>query len=130
MTTEEIVGRFFAAREEGDVSAVEQLLADDVTIWHNFTGRVQTKQENIDTFVMLNELGSFKYMVLERHVTGDSLAQRYEAEVVMKSGEVLNIPVAIFMTVRDGQVVRIHEYLDSTHVVPGAADVSSNSATT
>jgi ketosteroid isomerase-like protein len=30
------------------------------------------------------------------------------------------IPVAIFLTIRDGKVTEIYEYLDSAHAVPEA----------
>jgi ketosteroid isomerase-like protein len=123
----ELVDRFFTAIEKGDASTLERLYADDVTIWHNFTGRTQAKKEGIASLIKFAEVATSKFSVLERHISGDSIAQRHEIDVVMKTGEAFHIPVAIFMTMKNGQIIRIHEYLDSADVVRGTIDPISDS---
>ncbi len=50
MTPEEVdrlADRLFAAIEAGDVEAVAVLYADDIEVWHNTSGHVQSKDENL-----------------------------------------------------------------------------------
>lgn len=119
MSIDNIASAFFTAIERGDVKSLDKLYADDVAIWHNFSGKHMDKQSNIALLAKLNSVGVAKYSVQEKHVIGDRLLRRHLLEIVTNSGQRITIPAAIFMTIRDGRITSIDEYIDSAHIVPG-----------
>ena len=42
-----IVSSFFAAIERGDLDAVREIYSPGAQVWHNVTGRTQTREENV-----------------------------------------------------------------------------------
>jgi ketosteroid isomerase-like protein len=126
MDIEKVVDRFFAAIEAGDEAVLNQVYADDVGIWHNFTGAVQNKSENIANLVEANRIATIRYDLLERHVVGDKVIQRHEVTLNAAGRPDTPVHAAIFITVRDGQIVRIDEYLDPAQVnLPAGAGVAA-----
>jgi uncharacterized protein len=119
MSIESVATEFFGAVERGDEEALDRLYDDEVAIWHNFTGKSMDKQSNMSALLKLASVGTAKYKVLEKHVAGDRVVQRHILEVSTRSGNRMSIPAAIFLTIRNGRIVRIDEYIDSAHVVPG-----------
>ncbi len=121
MRIEEISDHFFAAIENGDSVTLNQIYADDVTVWHNFSGYAQAKAEGIATLVRFAEVAQSKYDVIERHIAGDKVAQRRTIEITPHDGsDKRTITVAMFLTFKDGQITYIYEYLDSADVVEAA----------
>lgn len=121
MSIEAIADEFFTAIENGDVATLNRLYADSAGIWHNFDGIRQSKAEGVQTLAQFASAAESKYVLEERFVVGDRVIQRHNIHVRMKETGATNIiPVAIFLTIRDGKVTEIYEYLDSAHVVPEA----------
>ncbi len=121
MSIEAIVDEFFKAIEQGDVETLNRLYADDAGVWHNFDDITQTKAEGIQTLTQFAAVADARYELEKRHVVGDTVIQRHRIHVRIKETGATNIiPVAIFLTVRDGKVTHIHEYLDGTQVIPEA----------
>ena len=57
-----VASELFAAIERGDLDAVRELYSPEVEIWHNVTGKTQTREENL---------------VLLRYFTGRVSERRY-----------------------------------------------------
>lgn len=107
--------RFFTAIAAADIATVEQIYADDVQVWHNMSNSAQNKQENLKVLRGLVRMGSIRYEVLERMIVGNRVAQRHILHVQLRNGGVFAIPAGIFLTINDGRVAHIDEYLDSAH---------------
>lgn len=123
MSIEQTADQFFQAIERGDVAELNRLFADDAAIWHNFTGTSQSKTDCIETLARFAGAAESKYVVDARYVAGDVVCQRHHIHVRMRAdGQQRIVPVAIFVTIRDGKVTHIHEYLDSAHVVQEALE--------
>lgn len=121
MSIETIADTFFAAIENGDVDTLNRLYDDEAGVWHNFDGITQTKQQGVQTLAQFAAAAESKYVIDERFIIGDRVIQRHHIHIRMKaSGATRVIPVAIFLTIRDGKVTEIYEYLDSAHAVPEA----------
>ncbi|WP_336965219.1 nuclear transport factor 2 family protein [Sphingobium aquiterrae] len=121
MSIESIADAFFAAIENGDVDTLNRLYDDEAGIWHNFDGITQNKKDGVQTLAQFAAAAESKYVIEERFVIGDRVIQRHNIHVRMKASGATNvIPVSIFLTIRDGKVTEIYEYLDSAHVVPEA----------
>ncbi|WP_420453178.1 nuclear transport factor 2 family protein [Ilumatobacter sp.] len=120
--TAALAERVFAAIEAGDLDAVSRMWADDVEVWHNDDGVVQTKGENLKVLGwIVRNTASRAYLDVVRHVHADGFAQRHVLRLEFDDGRTADIPAAIFVGVRAGQVVRVDEYLDSAHVATAFA---------
>ena len=112
-----LADRVFAAIEAGDLDAVSSMWADDVEVWHNDDGVVQTKDENLAVLAWLvRRTASRAYLDVVRHVHDGGFAQRHVLRLGFDDGRTADLPAAIFVSVRDGRVARVDEYLDSAHV--------------
>lgn len=119
MSIEAIADEFFAAIPKGDGDTLDRLYADDAGVWHNFDGVTQTKAEGLQMLAQFAAAVESRYDVAERYVVGDTLIQRHDIHTrVRETGATNVIRVAIFLTIRDGQVHRIYEYLDGAQVPP------------
>jgi uncharacterized protein len=114
-STMDVAAALFAGIESGRAEDVAALYADDIAVWHNFDNREQTKAENLDTLKgLVSSTGARRYDVLERLLLPDGrVLQRHDLRVTTRSGAEFVIPACIFITVRDGRIVRIDEYLDT-----------------
>lgn len=106
----------FDAIERKDPAAVAELYADDVEVWHNFDDAVQNKQSNLAVLEGLcKHVPEIHYDVTERLLLADGrVMQRHVLRAVLGGGDEVRIPACIFVGVRDGRIVRIDEYLDTT----------------
>lgn len=104
----------FAAIEAKDTKAVADLYADDVQVWHNFSNAFQDKAANLETLGGLcRHVPEIHYDVTERMLLADGrVMQRHVLRASLDDQEVL-IPACIFITVRNGRIAAIHEYLDT-----------------
>ncbi len=119
MSIEAIADEFFAAIPTGDRDTLDRLYADDAGVWHNFDGVTQTKAEGLRMLARFAAAVESRYEVTQRYVVGDTLIQRHDIHTrVRETGATNVIRVAIFLTIRDGKVRQIHEYLDSSQVAP------------
>lgn len=105
----------FAGIEAGRSADVATLYGDDIEVWHNFTDRTQTKAENLRTLEgLIASAAAIRYEVIERLLLDDGrVLQRHNLRVRTPRGEEFVIPACIFITVRDGLIRRIDEYLDT-----------------
>ena len=90
------------------------LYADDVQVGHNFSNAYQDKATNLQTLTGLcANVPEIDYDVTERLLLADGrVLQRHVLRAGNGQEEVL-IPACMFITVRNGHIVAIHEYLDT-----------------
>ncbi|MEQ8858961.1 MAG: nuclear transport factor 2 family protein [Pseudomonadales bacterium] len=114
MSTLETAAALFAAIEAKDTKAAADLYADDVRVWHNFSNAFQDKAANLETLGGLcRSVPEIHYDVTERLLLEDGrVMQRHVLRACLGAEDVL-IPACIFITVRDGRISAIHEYLDT-----------------
>ncbi len=117
MSIETVVERFFLAIEQGDVAVLQEIYSDDVEIWHNFSNVGQNKSDNIQNLLRARELAALKYEVTQRFVAGDTLVQRHIVQLSPPDRPPSRLFAAIFITVRNGKIVHINEYLDPAQSV-------------
>jgi len=113
----ELAERFFAAIEAGDVDAARAMYAPDAEIWHNTDGVVQTRNDNVRTLGwMTTNLGGIRYTDVRRSATEDGFVQQHVLVATNRAGHRVEVPACIVISVRDGLVTRLDEYLDSASV--------------
>jgi ketosteroid isomerase-like protein len=115
--TEAIASAFFAAIERGDLDAVRELYAPGVAIWHNVTGRTQTRDENLKLLKFFSSrVAERRYEVLARDFFPGGFVQRHVLHGKLASGELVAAQVCLVVHVAGGRIERLYEYLDPAAV--------------
>ncbi len=115
MTELETAERLFAAIAAKDVSAVGDLYAEDIEVWHNFSNRCQDKAANLQTLAGLcGSVDHLTYDVAERLQLDDGrILQRHVLRATPAGGAEIAIPACILLRIEGGRIKRIDEYLDT-----------------
>ncbi|MET0901851.1 MAG: nuclear transport factor 2 family protein [Acidimicrobiales bacterium] len=110
----DIADRFFAAIERGDLATVDSLYAEDVVVWNSVLMRPMDKARSLAVldWIMAPDVNR-EYEVHERIIDGDRLAQRHTLRVTVPGHDVIEMPVSLFITITDGRITAIDEYVDS-----------------
>jgi ketosteroid isomerase-like protein len=115
--TDAIALRFFAAIERGDLDAVRELYAPEAEIWHNVTGRSQTREENLALLrFFTGRVSELRYEVLAREFFPGGFVQRHILHGKLPSRALIAAPVCLVVHVSGGRIVRLFEYLDPATV--------------
>jgi len=112
-----IASEFFAAIERGDLDAVRELYSPEVEIWHNVTGRSQTREENLSLLrYFTGRVSERRYEVLAREFFTGGFVQRHVLHGRLESGDLIAAPVCLVVHVSGGKIERLFEYLDPASV--------------
>lgn len=115
--TEPLASRFFAAIERGELAAVREIYSPDVAVWHNVTGRTQTREENLALLrYFTGRVSELRYEVLAREFFPGGFVQRHVLHGKLQSGELVAAPVCLVVYVSGGKIQRLFEYLDPATV--------------
>jgi len=117
--SEEVVVRFFAALEAGDIATLRTIYAPDAVIWHNDDLIEQPVEENLKVLRGLHRLVSgLRYDIVRRVAAPDGVLQQHVLRGHLPDGAAIELHAAMYLQVRDGQITRIEEYLDSAMRAP------------
>lgn len=115
--TDRIASEFFAAIERGDLDAIRELYSRDAEIWHNVTGRSQTREENLSLLrFFTGRVSERRYEVLARDFFPGGFVQRHVLHGKLDSGDLIAAPVCLVVYVSGGKIERLFEYLDPANV--------------
>jgi ketosteroid isomerase-like protein len=114
-----LVRKAYESMGEQGVSSFMDCLSDDVT-WtffgsHVFSGRLSGKREIEEKLLvpMGEVVTSFRFHVDNLIAEGDQVVVEGRGEAPTNDGRHYNNTYCIIVTVRDGKITRIREYLDS-----------------
>jgi ketosteroid isomerase-like protein len=112
-----IASDFFSAIERGDLDAVRELYSPGAEIWHNITGRSQTREENLALLrYFTGRVSELRYEVLAREFFHGGFVQRHVLHGKLASGDPIDAPVCLVVYVSRGRIERLFEYLDPASV--------------
>lgn len=104
------LGGHFAAR---DVDGIARLYAPDATIWHNNDGITQSAAENLaglgSLFSCVEQIG---YRDVRRTILADGVVQQHILFGRAHDGREFAMPICMILKIKDGQIIRMEEYLD------------------
>lgn len=110
-----IANALFNAITAGDVDTVRGLYAEDVQVWHNVTGKAQTRDENLKLLKLFTgKMAELRYEEIDRRFYPGGFVQRHVLRGKTKSGQAIEVPVCIMIDVAGGKITRIYEYLDQS----------------
>jgi uncharacterized protein len=111
---EELVVRFFAALEGGDIDTLREIYAPDAVIWHNDDLAEQPVDENLQVLQGLHRaVSGLHYEIIRRAPAADGVIQQHVLRGKLQNGAEIELHAAMYLQVRDGHITRIEEYLDS-----------------
>lgn len=116
MDADELVNAYFSAFQDGDVAALRSLVADEFRIWHSFDDEVHGFERVAEQLVPLAASGEISYVFQEQLTAGNRVVRRHRTRFKARSGKVVEFPVTLFFTVKNGLVVCCEEYVDSASV--------------
>lgn len=104
-----------AAIAARDASAIRDIYADDIVVWHGATGKGQSKDENSGMLAALFSITSrLSYDEVRRYPIEGGLVEQHVLNGAFADGRALPpLNVSIFIHVRDGKISRIEEYFDA-----------------
>lgn len=118
----DLAQRFMGAIESGDVATVRACYAPDARIWHNNDGKEQSVDQNMRTLEwFMRKLPDRHYRVLRREALKDGFLQQHVLEATLPDGVAWAMPACVVVTMTDGLITRLDEYLDSAHAAALAA---------
>jgi ketosteroid isomerase-like protein len=107
---------FFAAIEAGDFARLEALLAEDCEVHANFLDAPNDRTRTLAILRWLHDnVRDLRYDVVRRDELPDGYVQQHVLRGIAPDGSELRVPACLIVSIRDGRITRIDEYLDSAH---------------
>jgi uncharacterized protein len=114
---EELVRRFFAALEAGDIDTVREIYAPDAFIWHNDDLTEQPVEDNLKVLRGLHRvISDLHYEIVRRVPAPDGVLQQHVVRGRLPDGSDIALHAAMYLQVRDGHITRVEEYMDSAQL--------------
>ncbi len=111
--------RFLTALERGHPEEVRSFYTSDALIWHNFDDVAQTVDENLKLLGwMSRKLPQRHYRIVRREILSDGWFQQHVLEASLPDGSPFRMLACCVVTVRDGLISRLDEYLDPAQAAP------------
>ena len=115
---------FYRRFDANDIPGALDLMADDLSFWiagkpgANPSAGVHTKEEMAAIFRrMVKRLnGGLRMTVKEVTAEGERVALEVESYGELLNGRVYNQEYHALMTIRDGKIASVREYMDTQHV--------------
>lgn len=109
--------RFVAAIEAGDQRALELLMHEDCMVHANFLPVPNNRTTTLAILRWLHEnVRDLRYDDVRIQLTDSGYVQQHVLRGIAPGGSELRAPACLIVTVHDGRITRIDEYLDSAHV--------------
>ena len=111
----ELCEAFFDAYQDRREDVLDRLYADDCIVWHNVFGRDTTRDENLAALPESYK-GQRRRTYNDRIINTfeDGFVIQYTLNGVQHSGHKGALWICIVGRCRDGQLVRVDEYMDTS----------------
>ena len=113
MSVPDVAERFLEALRAGDVDAARACCHEDLAVWHNYDGKTQTLDENMALLGwMTKRCRERRYDVRRLEAIEGGYLQQHTLELVLDDGRSGSAEALAIVSVRDGRIARIEEYID------------------
>lgn len=117
MQTLELARHFMKTLEAGDVAAARACLSPDAGVWHNFDDVTQTVDQNTAVLAwMMRKSKRRTYEITRLEEIEGGYLQQHILRIETLAGEQIAMPACVIVSVKDGVITRIEEYLDPAAV--------------
>ncbi|MCV6623316.1 MAG: nuclear transport factor 2 family protein [Cellvibrionaceae bacterium] len=126
MTTLELAKTFINAVQAGDEATMRSCMHKDAGIWHDYDNLTQTVDENI---ALMHQMIKFakdrQYTVRRLEELSDGYLQRHTLTVTGLSGKVYTAEAMCIITVKDGKISHIEEFINPATLAGLFSEASS-----
>lgn len=111
--TDNILDRLFGALSAGNVGAAAACLTDDGIIWHGYDRVEQDRATAVAGWESFIAHFSDRHVIdVRRQVTPTGFVQQHVMTVRSADGRAMAWPICVVVTMRDGLIERLDEYID------------------
>ena len=111
--TADVIDRFYDALTRGDIAGARACVTDDLVVWHSFDRIPVGLDEAMAGWVdMIANFPERWFVDVRRSPVPGGWVQRQQMVGRTASGTRMAWPVCLVVTLRDGLVARIDEYID------------------
>jgi ketosteroid isomerase-like protein len=105
--------------EAGDVQGVDALYHDHAIVWRNIDNRELVKKQMLRVIEFLaTQVTELRYDDVRVQATETGYVQQHTLRCIAPSGKPVEARACLVVTVEDGKVLRLDEYLDSAAMAP------------
>jgi ketosteroid isomerase-like protein len=105
--------RFTAALNRGDPAEVREFYHPEATFWHNYDDVHQTVEDNMKVLAwMVRKATRRNYRIVRRELIPGGWLQQHVLEATGTNGKSMTMFACCVITLKEGRVWRIEEYLD------------------
>ncbi len=113
----ELGERMFTALSAGDLDGYRSMIAPDVVVWTNFNDLEVDADAALRTVKwLMRTVTDLRYDIVRRDPVPGGFVQRHVLRGTAPDGTELAMPACIWVTITDGLVSRMDEYLDPAGV--------------
>ena len=119
----DLVHRLIGAIESGDIDGVRACYSPAITVWASFDGEAKDLDASLGVLSWLvGSTSERHYDVVRRiEIEGGVLQQHVLHGTVAKTGKSFSMPACLVVTIADGLITHIDEYLDVSVMTPAFA---------
>jgi uncharacterized protein len=116
--TEALANLLVTSIMRGDIATLrDKVYSPDVVIWHNFDQLEQRLEDNMKVMAWMGKnLTGLSYDDISVQVTPNGYVQQHVLRGTANDGTKIEVPACLIVTVVDGKVTRLDEYLDTAQV--------------
>jgi ketosteroid isomerase-like protein len=116
--TEALAALLVSSITKGDIATLrERVYQPDVVIWHNFDQAEQHLEDNMKVMAWMGKnLTGLSYDEVKVQATPDGYVQQHVLRGTANDGTKIEVPACLIVTVTDGKISRLDEYLDTAQV--------------
>lgn len=108
-----IIDRLFGSLESGDLEAAVGCFSDDARVWHSYDRVALEKSAFREQWrKLIDDFPERRFVDVCREAIPGGFVQRQVMAVVTPTGARMAWPVCMILTLRDGLIVRLDEYID------------------
>jgi ketosteroid isomerase-like protein len=112
----EAIGRSVATR---DLGIARSLFAPGATVWNAMGDATMTVQDGLRLLqAVLDVTSELSYTDVRVTPTAQGYLDQHYVHVVMKSGQHIRFPAIMVVTINDGLITRLEEYIEANSAAP------------
>ena len=114
-----VAQKFNDALGARDAAGVAELYADDIIVWRNFDRRELNKTQAVKVLdFVCTKVQNLAYEQIRIHELPNGFVQQHVLTGVAPNGEPFAAVACLVVTVSDGQIARLDEYIDGAQLAP------------
>ena len=114
------------AATDGDLDALRGLYATDAVIWHNVDDTEKTVDESLQFLAGLRGVTTRTWYDRQKlTLTEQGFVLEHYTGAELTTGEEMLIPSCLVVTVTDGKIARLNEYIETSAAAPAFAALAA-----